>query len=144
MRYMVIVKATKETEAGVMPTAEELNEMGKFNAELVKAGVMLAGEGLTASSQGARVKVKGKERIVVDGPFAETKELVAGFWILQVKSKEEAIEWIKRVPNVFPNGEAELEIRRISEPEDFGEAFSPQARAAEDSLRQKIADQAKH
>ena len=144
MRYMVIVKATKESEAGVMPTARELDEMGKFNAELVKAGVMLAGEGLAASSQGARVKIKGKERIVVDGPFAETKELVAGFWILQVKSKEEAIEWVKRVPNVFPNGEAELEIRRVTEAEDFGEAFSPEARAAEDKLRQKIADQAKH
>ena len=144
MRFMILVKASTDSEAGVLPDEKLLTEMGKYNEELVKAGVMLAGEGLAASSQGARVKVKGKERIVVDGPFAETKELVAGFWILQVKSKEEAIEWIKRVPNVFPNGEAELEIRRISEPEDFGEAFSPEARAAEDGLRQKIADQAKH
>jgi hypothetical protein len=140
MRYMVIVKANEDSEAGVLPTADMLNEMGKFNAELVKAGVMLAGEGLAPSSQGARIRFKGKERTVVDGPFAETKELVSGFWILQVRSKEEAIEWIKRAPF---NEDAEVEIRRISEAEDFGEAFSPEARAEEDKLRQKMADQTK-
>jgi hypothetical protein len=137
---MVIVKATKESEAGVMPTAEMLNEMGKFNAELVKAGVMLAGEGLGPSSQGSRIRFKGKERTVVDGPFAETKELVSGFWILQVRSKQEAIEWIKRAPF---SEDTEVEIRRISEPEDFGDAFTPEARAEEEKLRQKMADQAK-
>jgi hypothetical protein len=142
MRYMVIIKATKESEAGVA-SAEMLNEMGKYNAELVKAGVMLAGEGLTPSSQGARVKFKGKDRTVVDGPFAETKELVAGFWILQVKSKEEVIEWVKRIPNVFPNGEAEVEIRRVSEAEDFGEEFTPEARAAEEELRQQLVGKSK-
>src|SRR6476660_4606225 len=136
MRYMVLVKATKESEAGVMPSEQLLNEMGRFNAELVKAGVLLAGEGLAPSSQGARVKFKGKDRTVVDGPFAETKELVSGFWILQVKSKEEAVEWIKRCPNPFPNGEAEIEIRRVFEAEDFGEAFTPEARAAEEKRRQ--------
>ena len=140
MRYMVIVKATKESEAGVMPTKQLLNDMGKFNAELVKAGVMLAGEGLTASSQGSRIKFKGKDRVVVDGPFAETKELVSGFWILQVRSKEEAIEWIKRAPF---GEDAEVEIRRISEPEDFGAEFTPEARAAEDKLRAEVAAQAK-
>jgi hypothetical protein len=140
MRYIVIVKASKESEAGVMPTKEMLNEMGKFNAELVKAGIMLAGEGLAPSSQGARIKFKGKERTVVDGPFAETKELVAGFWILQVRSKDEAIEWIKRAPF---GQDAEVEIRRIAEPEDFGDAFTPEARAAEDKLRSEIAGRAK-
>ena len=140
MRYMVIVKATKESEAGVMPTKQLLNDMGKFNAELVKAGVMLAGEGLAASSQGSRIKFKGKDRVVVDGPFAETKELVSGFWILQVRSKEEAIEWIKRAPF---GEDAEVEIRRISEPEDFGAEFTPEARAAEDKLRAEVASQAK-
>jgi hypothetical protein len=140
MRYIVIVKASKESEAGVMPTKEMLNEMGKFNAELVKAGIMLAGEGLAPSSQGARIKFKGKERTVVDGPFAETKELVAGFWILQVRSKEEVIEWIKRAPF---GQDAEVEIRRIAEPEDFGAEFTPEARAAEEKLRSDIAAQAK-
>jgi len=140
MRYMVIVKATKDSEAGILPTADMLNEMGKFNAELVKAGVMLAGEGLSPSSQGTRIRFKGKEKTVIDGPFAETKELVSGFWILQVRSKEEAIEWIKRAPF---SEDAEVEIRRISEPEDFGEAFTPQARAEEEKLRQKMGEQAK-
>jgi len=139
---MVMVKATKESEAGVMPSERLLNEMGKFNGDLVKAGVLLAGEGLAPSSQGARIKFKGKDRTVVDGPFAETKELVSGFWILQVKSKEEAVEWIKRCPNPFPNGEAEIEIRRVFEAEDFGEAFTPEARAAEEKLRQTVADRA--
>jgi len=140
MRYMVIVKATKDSEAGKLPTADMLNEMGKFNAELVKAGIMLAGEGLSPSSQGARIRFQGKERTVVDGPFAETKELVSGFWILQVRSKEEAIEWIKRAPF---SEDTEVEIRRVSEAEDFGDAFTPEARAEEDKLREKIARQAK-
>src|ERR1700759_5117385 len=140
MRYMVIVKATKESEAGVMPTAQMLTDMGKFNAELAKAGIMLAGEGLAPSSQGTRIPFKGKDRKVVDGPFAETKELVSGFWILQVRSKEEAVEWIKRAPF---GQDAEVEIRRISEPEDFGAEFTPEARAAEDKLRAEVAAQAK-
>ena len=140
MRYMVIVKATKDSEAGKLPTADMLNEMGKFNAELVKAGIMLAGEGLSPSSQGARIRFKGKERTVVDGPFAETKELVSGFWILQVRSKEEAIEWIKRAPF---SEDTEVEIRRVSEAEDFGDAFTPEARAEEEKLRKTIAGQAK-
>ena len=119
MRFMVIVKASKDSEAGKLPSQELLAEMGKFNEELVKAGVMLAGEGLQASSKGARVKFKGNQRIVTDGPFAETKELVAGFWIWQCKSKEEAIEWVKRCPNPMPGQEAEIEIRQIFEPADF-------------------------
>ena len=119
MRFMLIVKATKDSEAGVMPKAELLAEMGKFNEELIKAGVLLAGEGLLPSSKGARVKFNGKKRTVIDGPFAETKELVAGFWLIQVKSKEEAIEWVKRVPN--PTGdEGEIEIRQVVSAEDFG------------------------
>ena len=134
MRYMVIVKATKESEAGALPSVELLNEMGKLNAEMAKAGVLLAGDGLAPSSKGARVKFEGKKRTVVDGPFAETKELVSGFWILQVKSKEEAIEWAKRVP--FEEGE--IEIRKISEPEDFGENFTPEMREAEDKLRMRV------
>lgn len=138
MRFMAIVKATKESETGVIPSAAELEEMGRFNAEMVKAGVLLAAEGLAASSQGARVQFRGDKRAVVDGPFAETKELVSGFWILQVSSKEEAIEWIRRCPNPFPNGEADIEIRRILEPADFGDALTPEARAAENALREQI------
>jgi hypothetical protein len=142
MRFMVMVKANAESEAGVLPSKEMLNAMGKYNEELVKAGVMLAGEGLQASSKGARVKFSGTKRTVVDGPFAETKELIAGFWILQVKSKEEAIEWVKRCPN--PHGEgaddAEIEIRQIFEADDFGPDFTPEARAAEEALRQKIGE----
>ncbi|HEY6219509.1 MAG TPA: YciI family protein, partial [Gemmatimonadaceae bacterium] len=134
MRFMAIVKASKESEAGVMPSTKALAEMGKFNEELVKAGVLLAAEGLLSSAKGSRVKISGKKRTVTDGPFAETKELVAGFWILQVKSKEEAIEWIKRVPNVFPNGEMEIEVRQVSEAEDFGEAFTPELREKEGKL----------
>lgn len=141
MRFMVLVKATKESEAGVMPSAELINEMGKFNAELVKAGVLLAGEGIAASSKGARVKISGDKRTVIDGPFAETKELVSGFWILQVKSLEEAIEWVKRAPNPSPGQETEIEIRKILEPEDFGDAFTPEARAAENELRERIGQQ---
>jgi hypothetical protein len=134
MRYMVIVKATKETEAGILPSTDLLNQMGKLNAEMVKAGVLLAGDGLQPSSSGARVRFEGSKRTVVDGPFAETKELVSGFWILQVKSKDEAIEWAKRVP--FTEGE--IEVRRISEAEDFGDNFTPEMRAAEDNLRMRV------
>jgi hypothetical protein len=137
MRFMAIVKASKDSEAGVLPSQELLEAMGKFNEELVKAGVMLAGEGLQASSKGARVRFSGSKRTVIDGPFAETKELVAGFWILQVKSKEEAIEWIKRAPNPMPGTESEIEIRQVFEAADFGEALTPELRAAEEKLRQK-------
>ena len=133
MRFMLIVKANKDTEAGVLPTQEDLAEMGKFNEELVKAGVMLAGEGLQASSKGARVFFSGDQRKVVDGPFAETKELVAGFWLVQVKSKDEAIEWVKRVP--FRDGI--IEIRQVFEAEDFGPALTPELREAEERLRAK-------
>jgi len=131
---MVMVKASRETEAGALPTAQQLAEMGKFNGELVKAGVMLAGEGLQASSKGARVKFSGKKRTVVDGPFAETKELIAGFWIWRTKSLAEAIEWAKRCPN--PTGqESELEIRQVFEAEDFGDALTPELREQEQRLR---------
>ena len=126
MRFMVMVKATQESEAGVMPSIELLSEMGKYNEELIKAGIMLAGEGLHPSSKGARVQFSGKSRKVVDGPFAETKELVAGFWLWQVKSLEEAIEWVKKCPNPFPEGESEIEIRQVFEAEDFGEEFTPE------------------
>jgi len=125
MRFMVMVKVTKESEAGVPPTPEEFAAMQQYNEALAKAGILLAAEGLTASSQGARVKFSGDERTVIDGPFAETKELVAGFSIIQVKSKEEAIEWVKRAPNVFPNREAEVEIRKVMDVEDFGDGFTP-------------------
>ena len=140
MRYMVLVKASEESEAGVMPSESELNEMGKFNAELVEAGVMLAGEGLQPSSKGARVKFEGDKRTVTDGPFAETKELVAGFWILEVKSKEEAIEWIKRAP--FDGG-AEVEIRQVFETEDFGDELTPEMREAEERMRVQVEERAK-
>jgi hypothetical protein len=123
---MVIVKATKNSEAGTLPSAELLAEMGKFNEELIKAGVMLAGEGLRASSQGARVKFAGEKRTVTDGPFAETKELVAGFWLWKCASLQEAIEWVKRCPNPMPGEEAEIEIRQLFEPDDFGPALKPQ------------------
>ena len=137
MRYMVIVKASKETEAGILPSREILEKMGKFNEELVKAGVMLAGEGLHPSSKGARVKFHGNQRTVTDGPFAETKELIAGFWLWQVKSKEEAIEWLKRAP--FDGG-AEVEIRQVFETEDFAPSDpSGELRAAEERLRAQVA-----
>jgi len=136
MRFLVLVKASPESEAGVMPKEHELAEMGKFNEELVKAGVMLAGEGLHPSSKGVRVKFDGKKRTVIDGPFAETKELVAGFWIWQVKSKEEAIEWLKRAP--FDGG-AEVELRQVFEAEDFGDAFTPELREQEERLRAQSA-----
>ena len=132
MRFMVLVKANNDSEAGVMPTENELAEMGKFNEELVKAGVMLAGEGLHPSSKGARVRFSGKKRTVIDGPFAETKELVAGFWIWQVKSKEEAIEWLKRAPF---GGDTEVEIRQIFEADDFGAEYTPELREQEDRIR---------
>ena len=125
MRFMVMVMATKESEAGIPPKPEAYAAMGKYNAELVKAGVLLAAEGLAESSKGARVKFSGDKRTVIDGPFAETKEVVAGFSIIQVKSMEEAIEWVKRVPNIFPNGEAEVEIRKLMDVEDFGDGFTP-------------------
>ena len=135
MRFMVMVKATKDSEAGVMPSQQRLAEMGRYNEELVKAGVLLAGEGLHPSSRGVRVRFSGKERTVIDGPFAETKELVAGFWLLQVRSKEEVIEWVRRCPNPF-DGESEIEIRQVFEADDFGEALTPELRAQEERLRQ--------
>ena len=138
MRFMVIVKADKNSEAGALPSQELLAEMGKFNEELVKAGVMLAGEGLQPSSKGARVRFSGKKRIVTDGPFSETKELIAGFWLWQVRSKEEAIEWVKRAPNPFPGTESEIEIRQVFEAEDFGPEFTPELREQEERLREQI------
>ncbi len=134
MRFMVMVKATKDSEAGVMPSEKLLAEMGKFNEELVKAGVLLAGDGLHPSSKGVRVRFSGVKRTVIDGPFAETKELLAGYWLWQVKSMEEAIEWVKRCPNPHA-GESEIEIRRVFEAEDFGEALTPELRQAEERLR---------
>ena len=134
MRFMVMVKATKDSEAGVLPSEELLEAMGKFNEEMVKAGVMLDGNGLQASAKGARIRFSGDKRTVIDGPFAETKELVAGYWIIQVKSKAEAIEWAKRAP--FADGE--VEIRQVHEAADFGEVFTPELRAKEDQLRKQI------
>ena len=140
MRVMAIVKATKDSEAGVMPSEELLAEMGKFNEEMVKAGVMLAGEGLHPSSKGARVSFGGDgERTVIDGPFAETKELVAGFWLIQVRSKEEAIEWIKRCPNPMPGTESEIEIRQVFEAADFGAEFTAEEREREERMRAEMA-----
>jgi hypothetical protein len=143
MRFMVIVKANKNSEAGVLPSKELLAEMGKFNEELLKAGVMLAGEGLQASSKGARVRFSGNKRTVIDGPFSETKELIAGFWLWQVRSKEEAIEWVKRAPNPFPGTESEIEIRQVFEAEDFGPEFTPELREQEERLRKQVAQSAK-
>ena len=142
MRFMIIVKASKDSEAGKMPSQELLTAMGKYNEELVKAGIMLAGEGLQPSSKGARVRFAGNKRIVTDGPFTETKELIAGFWIWQVKSKEEAIEWVKRCPNPMPGTEAEIEIRQVFEAEDFGAEFTPEARKREERLRAEMAKRA--
>ena len=138
MRFMVIVKATGESESGVMPSEQMLTEMGKYNEELVKAGVMLGGEGLHPSAKGARVRFSGATRTVVDGPFAETKELVAGYWLFQVKSLEEAIAWVKRCPNPM-DGDSEIEIRQVFEAEDFGAEFTPELRAQEDRLRAEMA-----
>ena len=140
MKFMLIVKASPESEAGVMPSEALLTEMGKFNEELVKAGVMLAGEGLHPSSKGARVKFSGAQRTVVDGPFDNTRELIAGFWLIQVKSKEEAIEWVKRCPNPM-EGESEIEIRQVFADEDFGAEFTPELREQEERLRAQIASQ---
>ena len=140
MRVMVIIKADKDTEAGVMPSEQLLKEMGTFNEELVKAGVMLAGEGLKPTSEGKRVRFSGDKRTVIDGPFAETKELIAGYWIWNVKSMDEAVEWVKRCPN--PTGaESQVEIRPIFEAEDFGAEFTPELRAQEERLRAQIAKQ---
>ncbi|HVH43120.1 MAG TPA: YciI family protein [Labilithrix sp.] len=141
MKFMIIVKANKDSEAGQMPDEKMLTEMGKYNEELVKAGIMVAGEGLHPSSKGARVKFSGTKRTVVDGPFAESKELVAGFWIWEVKSKEEAIEWVKRCPNPM-EGESEIEIRQVFASEDFGEAFTPELREQEERLRSQLAAKA--
>jgi hypothetical protein len=137
MRFMVMVKATKESEAGVLPDERLLADMGNFNEELVKAGIMLAGEGLQPSSKGARVRFSGKNRTVLDGPFSETKELVAGFWLWQCKSNLEAIEWVKRCPNPM-HGESEIEIRQVFEAEDFGAEFTPELRAQEERLRARL------
>ncbi len=138
MRFMVIVKADKSSEAGVLPDEKLLADMGKFNEELVKAGVMLAGEGLQPSSKGARVKFSGAKRTVLDGPFTETKELIAGFWMFQVKSLAEAIDWVRRCPNPW-DGEAEIEIRRVYEASDFGAEFTPELREQEERLRAQVA-----
>jgi hypothetical protein len=143
MRFMVIVKADKDSEGGVLPDEKMLSEMGKYNEELAKAGVMLAGEGLHPSSAGARVRFSGDKRTVIDGPFSETKELVAGFWLIQVKSKEEAIEWVKRAPNPFPGTESEIEIRQVFETPEFGEALTPEIREREEHIAKQTAENAK-
>jgi len=140
---MVIVKATKNSEAGAMPTEQLLAAMGKYNEELVKAGVMLAGEGLHPSKQGKRVVFSGGKKAVVDGPFTETKELVAGFWLWQVRSIEEALEWVKRCPDPMPGEDAVIEIRPVFEAEDFGEEYTPELRAQDDRLRTQIEEQRK-
>jgi hypothetical protein len=137
---MVMVKATKDSEAGVMPSEQLLREMGEYNEQLAKAGVILAGEGLHPSSKGVRVRFSGKNRTVIDGPFTETKELVAGFWLMQVRSKEEVIEWVRRCPNPH-EGESEIEIRQVFEAEDFGEAFTPELRAQEERIREQAQKQ---
>jgi len=134
MRFMIILKSDQNTEAGVMPTEQELTDMGNYNEELVKAGVMLAGEGLQPSSKGARVRFSGGNRTVTDGPFSETKELIAGFWLIQVKSRDEAVEWVKRVP-ISADQETEIEIRQVFETEDFGDEYTPELREQEDRLR---------
>ena len=139
MRFMILLKADKNTEAGVLPDERLLTEMGKFNDELIKAGVMIGGEGLQASSKGARVKFSGDTRTVIDGPFTESKELIAGFWMFQVKSKEEAIEWVKRCPNPL-EGDAEIEIRQVFEAEDLGEGFTPELQEAEARMRAQMAE----
>ena len=144
MRFIVMVKATKDSESGVLPDKKLLEDMGKFNEELVKAGVMLAGEGLHPSSKGARMKFSGPIRTVVDGPFAETKELIAGFWIWQVKSRDEAIEWLKRCPHPFPGQDAEIEIRQVYEAEDFGAELTPELRKQEEDLRAQLEARARN
>lgn len=143
MRFMVIVKASEDSEAGVLPSEELLTAMGNFNEELVKAGVMLAGEGLQASSKGARVRFSGSKRMVVDGPFAETKELIAGFWLWKCESLAEAIEWVKKCPNPHPENESEIEIRQVFEFDDFGDEFTPELREQEERLIKQAAENAK-
>ena len=140
MRFLIIIKATKDSEAGVVPSEQLLREMGKFNEELVSAGVMLAGDGLHPSVKGARVKFSGNQRTVMDGPFAETKELIAGYWLWQCRSKEDAINWVKRCPNPMPGEDSEIEIRQVFEAEDFGAEFTPELRAQEERLRAQIAE----
>jgi hypothetical protein len=142
MRFIAMVRATKASEANEPPDPEIMEAMGRYNEQLVKAGVMLAGEGLQPSSKGARIRFSGKNRTVIDGPYSETKELIAGFWMLQVKSKEEAIEWIKRAPNPFP-GDSEIELRQVFEADDFGPALTPELRALEERLRAEVAARAK-
>ncbi|WP_437903663.1 YciI family protein [Sorangium sp. So ce327] len=139
MRFIILIKATKDSEAGVMPSEQLLTEMGKFNEELVKAGVMVAGEGLHPSAKGARIRFSGDKRTVIDGPFTETKELIAGFWIWDVKSKEEAIEWVKRCPNPMYE-ESEIEIRQVFTVEDFGPALTPELKEQEERLRAQVAE----
>jgi hypothetical protein len=143
MRVMVMVKATKNSEAGVMPSEKLLADMGKFNEELVRAGVMLAGDGLHPSSKGKRVRFAGGKKTVIDGPFAETKELIAGYWIWQVKSMEEAVEWVRRCPDPMPGEESEIEIRPVFEADDFGKEFTPELRAQEERLRAEVERQRK-
>ena len=143
MRVMVMVKATKNSEAGLMPSEKLLADMGRFNEELVKAGVMLAGDGLHPSSKGKRVRFAGGKKTVIDGPFAETKELVAGFWIWQVRSMEEALEWVQRCPAPMPGEESEIEIRPLFEAEDFGDELTPELRAQEERLRAEVSRQRK-
>ena len=143
MRFMVIVRATKDSEAGMLPDQKLLADMGKFNEELVKAGILLAAEGLQPSSKGARVRFAGGKRTVIDGPFAETKELIAGFWLWQVRSKAEAIEWVKRCPEPFPGTESEIEIRQVFEAEDFGPVFTPELREQEERLRAQMGEKKK-
>ena len=140
MRFCVMVRANRDSESGVMPSEQLLGEMVRFNEELVKAGVMLAGEGLHPSSKGARLKFSGDKRMVVDGPFAETKELIAGFWLWQCKSKEEALEWMKRCPRPFEHGDCEIELRQVYEAEDFGAEFTPELREQEERQRARLAE----
>jgi hypothetical protein len=144
MRFMVMIRATRDSEAGIMPDEKLLADMGRFNEELVKAGVMLAGEGLKPSSKGARVRFSGKTRAVIDGPFIETKELIAGYWLWKCESLNEAIEWVKRAPNPFPNQDSEIEIRPLFEAEDFGEEFTPELREQEERVRAQAAALAQH
>lgn len=143
MRFMILVKANEQSEAGVLPDEQLLTEMGKYNEELTKAGVLLAGEGLHPSSKGARVRFSGSKRTVTDGPFPETKELLAGYWLFQVNSREEAIEWVKRAPNPAPGMETEIEIRQVFEDEDFGPAMTPELQEAEKRLRDQVAANAR-
>lgn len=138
MRFIVMVKATSQSESGALPDPKLMEEMGRFNEELVRAGVLLAAEGLQPSSKGVRVRFSGNERTVIDGPFTETKELIAGFWIFQVKSREEAIAWVKRSPNPFPGQDSEIEIRQVYEASDFGDALTPEVREQEERLRQQL------